>query len=63
LFSQDDDLVAEANRRQVEGVEFSGVIYSHQRNLSVGDCVRDLEIIAKASDPEELENCVQFLPL
>ena len=30
LFSQDDDLLAEAKRRQVEGVQFAGVLYAHQ---------------------------------
>lgn len=28
-----------------------------------GDCVRDLEIIAKAGHPEDFANRVQYLPL
>jgi hypothetical protein len=63
LFSQDDDLLTEATRRQREGVPFSGVIYAHQLRLSVGVCIRDLELIAKAGDPEDLRNQVLFLPL
>ena len=30
LFTQDDDLLAEAARRQAEGRAFAGVIYAHQ---------------------------------
>ena len=30
LFTQDDDLLAEATRRQREGILFRGVIYAHQ---------------------------------
>jgi hypothetical protein len=30
IYTQDDDLLAEARRRQVEGIHFAGVIYSHQ---------------------------------
>ncbi|HWE60979.1 MAG TPA: DUF5615 family PIN-like protein, partial [Chloroflexota bacterium] len=30
LFSQDDDLLAEAAHRQAKGVRFGGVIYAHQ---------------------------------
>ena len=63
LFSQDDDFLAEANRRQQERIKFSGVVYAHKLKVSVGDCVRDLEIIAKAAYPEELANRVQYLPL
>ena len=63
LFSQDDDFLAEATRRQQERINFSGVVYAHKLRVSVGDCVHDLEIIAKAAYPEELANRVQYLPL
>ena len=63
LFTQDDDLLAEAAKRQREGILFRGVIYAHQLRVSIGTCVHDLEIIAKAGEPEDLSNRVQFLPL
>jgi predicted nuclease of predicted toxin-antitoxin system len=63
LFSQDDDLLREAKRRQQSGVLFSGVIYAHQLNITVGQCISDLELIAKASEPEEWINCTVYLPL
>ena len=62
LFTQDDDFLAEATRRQKDGVFFRGVIYAHQLRISVGRCIHDLEIIAKAGEPETLYNQVQFLP-
>ena len=63
LFTQDDDLLVEATRRQREGIHFSGVIYAHQLRASIGRCVDDLEIIAQAGEPEDLINRVEFLPL
>jgi predicted nuclease of predicted toxin-antitoxin system len=63
LFTQDNDFLAEANRRQVEEIVFFGVIYAHKLKVSVGDCIRELEIIAKAANPQELANRVQYLPL
>jgi len=63
LFSQDDDLLAEAHRRQASGISFAGVIYAHPLYVTIGQCVRDLELIAKLSEPGELDNRVQFLPL
>lgn len=63
LFSQDDDLLAEAELRLRAGRAFAGVIYAHQLAITIGRCVTDLEIIAKAAEPEDLENRVEFLPL
>lgn len=63
LFTQDVDLIIEATKRQEVGVPFAGVIYAHQLRTSIGQCIRDLEIIAKAGEPEDLENQIVFLPL
>ena len=63
LFTQDDDLLREAKRRQQSGARFSGVIYAHQLNITVGQCIADLELIAKSSEPEEWLNCAIYLPL
>src|SRR5262245_58646745 len=63
LFSQDEDLLVEATRRQRHGVTFGGVVYAHQLKVTIGQCVNDLEIIAKAGELADLTNRVQFLPL
>ena len=63
LFSQDDDLLREAVRRQREGVPFHGAIYAHQLQVSIGVCVRDLELIAQAGEPDDIVGQIQFLPL
>src|SRR6188508_247969 len=63
LFSQDQDLLAEARYRQAAGIPFAGVIYARQRRVSVGVCVHNLEIIALASEPSELQGQVLYLPL
>lgn len=63
LFTQDDDLLREAKRRQQTGEEFAGVVYVHQLNITIGECIADLELIAEGSDPHEWINRVMFLPL
>jgi hypothetical protein len=62
LYTQDDDLLAEARRRQTEGIRFAGVIYSHQLRGPIGRCVEDLELIAKTFDPADLADRVEFIP-
>ena len=63
LFTQDDDFLAEVTLRQQKKINFAGVVYAHKLRVSVGDCIRDLEIIAKAAFYEELANRIQYLPL
>lgn len=63
LFSQDEDLLAEATRRQRGGISFAGVVYAHQLYVTIGRCIDDLEIIAKVGNPEDLANRVLYLPL
>jgi predicted nuclease of predicted toxin-antitoxin system len=63
LFSQDDDLLGEAKRRQESGETFAGVIYAHQLEITIGQCVSDLELIAAASQPQEWINSTAYLPL
>lgn len=63
LFSRDDDLLVEAVHRQREGISFAGVIFAHQLQASIGQCVHDLEMVAKAGDPEDMVDRIQYLPL
>src|SRR5947209_8626099 len=56
LFSQDEDLLAEATRRQRGGIPFAGVVYAHQLYVTVGRCINDLELIAKVGTTEDLAN-------
>ena len=46
LFTQDDNLLAEAAERQKEGKLFYGVVYAHQLRSSIGACVKVLELIS-----------------
>ena len=63
LFTQDDDLLAEATKRQQTGISFGGVIYTHQQDVSIGQCVQDLELIAAAGTAPDAVNQVIYLPL
>lgn len=62
LYSQDDDLLTEAHRRLIGNEPFAGVIYSHQLNSPIGKIIQDLELIAKASEPEDTANEIIFIP-
>ena len=63
LFSQDEDLLAEAKHRQRNGIAFAGVVFAAQGEVTIGQCVRDLEVIAFAGTPEDFSDRVHYLPL
>ena len=63
VFTRDEDFLAIAHERQANGTPFTGVVYAHQQGPSMGDCIRDLEIIAVAYDLGDMENRVEYLPL
>lgn len=63
LFTRDDDLLREGALRQKRGESFAGIIYAHQLDVSIGQCVIDLELVAKASDSDEWIGRIEYLPL
>ena len=63
LFTHDQDFLAEAAQRQAAGVPFAGVVFAAQLKVSVGQCVNDLELLAKIYDPPDMRNRLVFLPL
>ena len=63
LFSQDDDLLAAAHERLQTGQPFAGLIYGHQLKLTIGQAIRDLQLMASVLDAQDMVNRVEFLPL
>jgi|SRR6516162_2483050 hypothetical protein len=63
FFSQDADLLEIANKCLAEGIEFSGLVYAHPLNITIGQAVRDLELLAKVLTVDEIRNRIEFIPL
>ena len=62
LFTQDIRFRVLAQTWQQEGKIFSGLIFGHQLDGTIGQFVKDLEFIAKASDLEDWVNVVEYIP-
>ena len=63
LFTRDEDLLAEGVRRQRADIPFAGIIYAHQLRVTIGQCVRDLKLMARVFDPADMANRIEYLPL
>jgi len=57
IFTQDDDFLA----IHQQGLEHCGIVYSHQKNRSIGEIVRGLILIWEVLDSSEMENHVEFI--
>jgi len=62
LFTQDIRFKALAEDWQRQEREFSGLIFGHQLGGTIGQFVKDLEVIALTSEPDEWLNIVEYLP-
>lgn len=63
LFTFDSDFLEEAAQRQVAGRPFAGVVILTGERVDLAACLADLELLAKVYEPEDLANCVEYLPL
>jgi len=63
MVTQDIRFRVLAENWQKAGKPFAGLVFAHQRYVSYGQMILDLELIAKATDPEYWKNRVEQLPL
>ena len=63
LFTQDIRFKALAESWQRSGREFSGLLFGHQLHGSIGQYIRHLELIAKATEPSDWIGQIEQLPL
>ena len=62
IFTQDARFRVLAWNWQRQSREFAGLLFGPQLGGTIGQYVEDLELIAKASEPAQWRNVVQFLP-
>ncbi|MHC4399697.1 MAG: DUF5615 family PIN-like protein [Planctomycetota bacterium] len=63
IFTQDVRFRALAEDWQRQSRPFSGLVFGRQLGVTIGQFVKDLELIARASESEEWISTVEYLPL
>jgi predicted nuclease of predicted toxin-antitoxin system len=61
IFTHDADFLRIAVRWSAEGRTHYGVIYCHQTTYGIGDCIRNLKLLATVLTPEDMINHIEFL--
>ena len=63
LVTHDIRFQAMAENWQSQSRPFRGLIFGHLMQVSIGQCVKDLELLAKATEPEDWKSAIVRLPL
>ena len=61
IFTQDTDFLRIAAQWYEERRTYRGVIYCHQTTYAIGDCIRNLKILATVLTSEDMINHIEFL--
>lgn len=62
LFTQDIRFRVMAEDWQSQERQFAGLIFGHQLGGTIGQFVKDLELIALGSEPDEWLNVIEYIP-
>ena len=63
LFTQDIRFRAMAQNWQRQEKKFGGLIFGHQLGGTIGQFVKNWELIALASESDEWMNAVEYIPV
>jgi hypothetical protein len=63
LFTFDSDLLVIGAKFKSKEINFSGLTFAHPIDITIGQCVQDLEIISNILTLEETKNQIIFLPI
>jgi len=61
IFTHDTDFLRIAAKWIEEGRSHHGIIYCHQKDYTIGECIRRLKILATILTREDMMNHVEFL--
>jgi len=61
IFSHDTDFLRIAVRWIKEERTHHGIIYCHQKDYTIGECIRRLKLLATILTPDDIINHVEFL--
>jgi hypothetical protein len=63
VFTMDDDFLRLASGCWSSGRSFAGIVYDHQLHVTIGQAIRDLELMASVLEPADMQDRVERLPM
>ena len=63
IFTQDVDFIVPADEWLGAGRPFAGIVFAHQHGVTIGQAIRDLEIVCRVLTPTDVASQLIRLPL
>lgn len=63
VVTKDHDFLIIATNRLREQIGFPGIVFVTQDDLPIGQCIEELELVAKVYESAEVSGRILFLPL
>ena len=61
VLTHDTDFLIMVHQWRSDGREHNGILYTHSQNLSIGECIRRVELVVHVLSEEEMRNHIEFL--
>lgn len=61
MLTHDADFLVLAHRWKSKGREHYGVLYAQPQNISIGECIRSVELVVQVLTDEDMKNHIEFL--
>lgn len=61
ILTHDADLLSIAHRWSKDDREYHGILYSHIQDLSIGECIRRVDLVVHLLTEEDMKNHIEFL--
>ena len=61
VLTHDADFLKIAHHWNQEGKEHKGILYAQSLDLSIGECIRMVELVTQVLTEEEMKNHIEFL--
>lgn len=61
IFTHDDDFLRIDAEYMIQEKNHCGIIYAHQKDYSIGECIRRLKFVVDILSSEEMRNHFEFL--
>jgi predicted nuclease of predicted toxin-antitoxin system len=61
VLTHDTDFLVLAHQWRNGGREHEGILYAHSRNISIGECIRKVELVVHVLTERDMKNHIEFL--
>jgi hypothetical protein len=63
MFSHDADMLREAKLLARQNMPFGGLAFARPMGITIGEAIEQLELLALTSEPHDMVDRIEYLPI